>query len=207
MSFHDVRFPTGISQGSSGGPERRTLVSEAVNGREHRNQQWADSRRAYNAGYGLKSRADLYAVLEFFEERRGRLYGFRWHDRVDHSSSGGSGDPTPTDQELGVGDGTRTDFALVKRYGGAFAPYERRITRPVADTVVVAVGGMQTNAFTLTDLGTVRLDVPPDAGAAVTAGFLFDVPVRFDTDRLDVVLEHFDAGAIADIPIVEVREG
>lgn len=206
MAFHAVRFPLDIALGARGGPERRTDVVTLASGREERNARWARSRRRYNAGYGVKSVADMQAVLAFFEERRGRFHGFLWRDRLDHSS--GAGAPTPFDQVIGTGDGARTGFQLVKRYGGAFDPYERAITKPVAGTVRIGVDGVEAAGGWNVDLltGVVGFTQPPAAGAAVTAGFLFDVPVRFDTDRLDIEMTSFDGAEVPSIPLVEILE-
>ena len=210
MSFHDVLFPPEISRGSQGGPERRTDVVTLASGGEERNGRWADSRRAYNAGYGVKSLDDLHSVVSFFEERRGRLYGFRWRDHADAKSCLPSGTPGPLDQEIGVGDAIRTSFQLTKTYGLAFAPFHRVVTRPVAASVTIAVAGaVQSAAAFAVDAtsGVVTFSpghVPPP-GAIVTAGFLFDVPVRFDTDKLEVDLTGFHHGSIPSIPIVEIR--
>lgn len=207
MAFHAVRFPLDIALGARGGPERATDVVTLASGREERNSRWAQSRRRYNAGYGVKSRADMQAVLAFFEERRGRLHGFLWRDALDFSSNG-TASPTPLDQVLGTGDGVRTGFQLTKRYGAAFEPYERVIGKPVAGTVRVAVAGVELGggAFAVdADSGQVELSVAPGAGQSVTVGFLFDVPVRFDTDRLDVELTSFDAAEVPAIPLIEVR--
>ena len=132
MSFHEVRFPTQISLGATGGPERRTDVVVLGSGFEERNARWADSRRSYNAGYGVKSLDDLHAVIAFFEERRGRLYGFRWRDHTDHKSCAPGGTISPLDQVIGTGDGTQAAFQLVKTYGVAHAPWTRTIAKPVA---------------------------------------------------------------------------
>lgn len=204
MAFHAVRFPLDVALGARGGPERRTDVVTLASGREQRNGRWAQSRRRYNAGYGVKSRADMQAVLAFFEERRGRLHGFLWRDGLDHSSGGAV--PLPGDQAIGVGDGARTRFQLTKRYGANFDPYLRVIARPVAGSVRVAVAGVELTAGWAVDAatGVVEFATPPAAGAAVTAGFLFDVPVRFDTDRLDVELTSFDAAEAPSIPLVEI---
>jgi len=206
MAFHAVRFPLDIALGARGGPERRTDVVTLASGREERNSRWARSRRRYNAGYGVKSLADMQAVLAFFEERRGRFHGFLWRDRLDHGS--GAAAPTPLDQVIGTGDGSRTSFQLVKRYGAEFNPYERAITRPVMGTVRIGVAGSEMvegwNVDPLT--GVVGFAEPPAAGAQVTAGFLFDVPVRFDTDRLDIEMTSFDAAEIPNIPVVEILE-
>src|SRR5690606_4166115 len=204
MAFHHVRFPLDIALGARGGPERRTEVVTLAGGGERRNGRWHHSRRRYNAGYGVKSRADMQAVLAFFEERRGRLHGFLWRDGLDHSSGGAV--PVATDQVIGTGDGTRTTFQLTKTYGAAFDPYLREITKPVSGSVLIAVDGVaRTSGFTVdTTTGIVGFDEAPEEGAVVTAGFLFDVPVRFDTDRLDVELTSFDAAEVPSIPLVEI---
>ncbi|AVO44071.1 DUF2460 domain-containing protein [Phreatobacter cathodiphilus] len=206
QAFHEVTFPLDVALGASGGPERRTDVVLLGSGREERNARWAHSRRRYDAGYGVKSLAGLQAVVAFFEERRGRLHGFRFRDRLDHASSQPGAAPSPADQPIGTGDGETSGFALAKTYGLGPGAYVRPIAKPVAGTVRVAVAGVETAAFTLdATTGLVTLAAPPPDGAAVTAGFLFDVPVRFDTDRLDVNLTSFAAGEIPSIPLVEIR--
>lgn len=207
MAFHPIRFPLDVALGARGGPERATDIVTLASGREERNSRWAHSRRRYNAGYGVKSRADMQAVLAFFEERRGRFHSFLWRDALDHSSNGTEA-PLPGDQELGTGDGIVTDFQLRKKYGASFDPYWRPITKPVAVSVRVAVNGSEVLAgFTVNVLtGIVSFAAPPAGGAMVTAGFLFDVPVRFDIDRLDIELSSFDAAEAPSIPLIEVRE-
>ena len=211
MSFHEIRFPTGISLGAQGGPERRTDIVVLGSGYEERNARWADARRSYNAGYGVKSLNDLHAVIAVFEERRGRLHGFRWKDHADFRSSQPESPPTMLDQVLGIGDGLTTTFQLVKRYGGIHAPYDRQIRKPVAGSLLVAVAGiaqLEGTSFDLdatTGLVTFRAGHVPSAGATVSAGFEFDVPVRFDTDKLEINLSGFHHGAIPNIPIVEIR--
>src|SRR6478609_1824688 len=137
--FHDVLFPLDIALGSSGGPQRRTDVVLLGSGAEERNARWAHSRRRYDAGYGVKTFDALSQVLAFFEERRGRLYGFRWRDRLDHSSAAPGVAASPTDQVIGTGDGTTDTFQLVKTYGGIYAPYQRPIQKPVPDSIHIAV--------------------------------------------------------------------
>ena len=210
-SFHDVLFPLDVALKSAGGPERRTEIVAFGSGREQRNARWAHSRRRYDAGYGVKTLDALQAVVAFFEERRGQLYGFRWRDRLDHSSAAPSEAVTPLDQLIGTGDGTQTQFALTKIYGSTYAPYARPIAKPVPGSVRIAVGGIEVAADTdftcdhSTGMVTFLPGHIPPASAAVTAGFLFDVPVRFDTDYLEVDLSAFAAGAIPKIPLVEIR--
>lgn len=206
--FHEVRFPLRLALGATGGPVRRTDIVNLSNGREQRNQRWRDSRRSYDAGSGVKSLADLYAVLEFFEARGGQLYGFRFRDPVDWKSGAPGEAVSATDQVIGTGDGVTAVFPLVKTYADSGGSWVRRIVKPVAGTVVVSVGGVEkpAGAFSLDAAGIVSFAAGhvPAAGAVVRAGYEFDVPVRFDTDRIDVSLAHFDAGRIPTIPLTEV---
>lgn len=211
MNFHEVRFPTEISLGATGGPERRTDVVTLGSGYEERNARWADSRRTYNAGYGIRSLDDLHAVIAFFEERRGQLYGFRWRDPLDRSSASPESATTALDQVIGTGDGATAAFQLTKTYGSAHAPWSREIRKPVAGTITIAVDGIALaigsdfDVDTTTGLITFEPASIPAAATTITAGFEFDVPVRFGTDKLDVNLSGFKHGAIPSIPIVEVR--
>ena len=205
--FHEVRFPLDVSRGARGGPVRLTDIVTLASGREHRNARWVHSRRKFDAGYGIKSFAALASVVAFFEERRGRLIGFRWRDQLDWKSGPATAAPLPFDQRIGTGDGARTVFQLVKTYGGAHAPYERPIRKPVAGTVRVAVGltELLPAAFAVdAATGLVSLVTAPGNGVAVTAGYAFDVPVRFDVDELDVELSAFEAGQIPRIPLIEL---
>src|SRR6476646_2064103 len=142
-AFHEVLFPLDISLKSAGGPQRRTDVVLLGSGAEERNARWAHSRRRYDAGYGVKTFEALSQVIAFFEERRGRLYGFRWRDRLDHSSAVPAAAVTPLDQVIGTGDGTTTTFQLAKTYGALYSPYERPIAKPVPGSVRLAVAGVE----------------------------------------------------------------
>jgi uncharacterized protein (TIGR02217 family) len=154
----------------------------------------------------VTSLADIEAVVAFFEERRGRLHAFRWKDHADFKSCPAGETPSPADQVIGTGDGVTTAFQLVKAYGSGTRTYLRTIAAPVAGTLRMAVNGTETAAFSLDAMtGLVTLTTPPAAGATVTAGFEFDVPVRFDTDAITINLTHFAAGEIPDIPLIEVR--
>jgi uncharacterized protein (TIGR02217 family) len=205
--FHEVRFPLRLSLSTSGGPVRRTDIVNLSNGRESRNSRWRDARRSYDAGSGVRSLADLYDVLEFFEARSGELYGFRFRDPVDGTSARPAAAVTPFDQALGTGDGVTRQFQLVKIYGDSAAQSIRTIAKPEAGSVGVAINGAElpASAFTCdTATGLVTLATPPAAGASLTAGFEFDVPVRFATGRIDVNLQAFNAGRIPTIPLLEI---
>ena len=207
MAFDEIRFPTAISRGASGGPERRTEIVVMGSGREERNSRWADSRRTYNAGFSVKSLDDLHAMLRFFEERRGRLHGFRWKDHTDFKSCPPQQPVSNADQTLGVGDGVTASFQLVKRYGSGLRDYMRTIAKPVAGSVRLALNGVEQMSGWSADTttGNVTFTTAPGAGVAITAGFEFDVPVRFDTDMLDVTLDLERLGSITSIPLLEIR--
>jgi uncharacterized protein (TIGR02217 family) len=210
MSFHEALFPTDISLGARGGPERRTDVVLTGSGREERNQRWSRSRRKWNAGYGVKRLSQIELVTAFFEERRGRLYGFRWRDPLDHRSCAAHATPSPTDQLIGAGNGVNRSFQLAKTYGSAFAPYRRDILKPVAGSVRIAVAGAETSPANIsvdhqTGVITFAPGYTPAAGAAVTAGFLFDTPARFDADYLEIDMASFQAGEIPQIPLIEIH--
>ncbi|WP_313196620.1 DUF2460 domain-containing protein [Shinella zoogloeoides] len=207
--FHEVRFPLRVALGTSGGPVRRTDIVSLSNGRENRNRRWQDARRRYDAGSGVRSVDDLYAVLAFFEARAGQFYGFRFRDPVDHKSCEPGGAVSAMDQFLGTADGTTAKFEIVKRYADAGGETVRRIDKPATGTVTVAVAGSPVPATDYTvdyTAGTIifKPGKVPLTGT-VRAGFEFDVPVRFDTDRIDIDLGQFDAGRIPSIPLVEIK--
>ena len=205
QDFDEVRFPTDLSRGSSGGPERLTDVVTLRNGYEERNANWADSRRRYDAGLGLRSVDDLHDVLEFFEARNGRLIGFRWKDWVDFKSCRPAQVPSATDQVLGTGNGTNRVFQLRKTYSSGGRSYARLIQKPVAGTVIAAVNGVARACTVDTTTGLITLATAAAAGATVTAGFEFDVPVRFDSDQIVCSVDAFQAGAVPQVDVVEVR--
>ena len=209
MGFHEIRFPASLSFGSLGGPERRTEVVTLTNGHEERNSPWAQSRRRYDAGLGLRRLDDVEALIAFFEARRGRLHGFRWKDWADYRSAPASRPVAPTDQLLGLGDGVQREFALRKGYRSGAQVEWRAITKPVADTVMVALGAdllVDGKGWALDGTtGVIRFDTPPGKGAEVRAGFEFDVPVRFDTDLIQVSMASFRAGDLPRVPVVEIR--
>ena len=207
MAFHEVRFPDNIGRGARGGPERRTQIVERASGDEERNASWANSRRRYDVAYGIRRADDLAAVVAFFEARNGRLHGFRFKDWADYRSGLPSQPPGPTDQALGTGDGATTAFQLVKRYASGAQSWVRTIGKPVAGTVRVALAGVeQASGWSVdTAIGLVTFATAPAAGVAITAGFEFDVPVRFDSDALDVTLDIERLGSITSIPLLEIR--
>jgi uncharacterized protein (TIGR02217 family) len=176
----------------------------SASGHEYRNANWSEARLRFDAGPGVRGEAELATLIDFFRARRGRAVGFRFRDPFDHGSGAFGVAPTATDQLLGIGDGVRTRFALRKVYGeGA----ERRISRPVPGSVRIAIDGVErVSGWTVAGGGMVAFDEAPASGAAVRAGFLFDVPVRFAEDRIDINRVSFAAGEAPSVPLIEIRE-
>lgn len=209
MNFHEVRFPASLSFGSIGGPERRTDVVTLANGYEERNTPWAHSRRRYDAGFGMRSLKDIETLIAFFEARRGQMYGFRWKDWSDYRSGSTLAEVTVGDQVIGEGDDAATVFQLTKTYRSGEFTYLRPIAKPVAGSVRIGVEQDELRETIDYELdvttGVVTFAHPPAAGQTVTAGFEFDVPVRFDSDRIQTSVASFQAGDVPNVPVVEVR--
>lgn len=209
QEFHDVLFPLSIAFGSTVTRERKVEVLQFASGREQRNLRFAHSRRTFDAGNGVRSIADVRAVMDFFEARRGPLVSFRFRDPVDHASAPGASAVTPLDQVIGTGNGTVNRFKLTKAYGSGVDAYLRPVRRPVAGTLRVAVNGLEAPPadFSFDNVLAEVVFAPgktPVAGAAVTAGFQFHVEVRFASETLSVNVSAFEAGELPSIPLIEV---
>lgn len=209
MAFHDIRFPASLSFGSIGGPERRTEIVTLANGFEERNTPWAHSRRRYDAGMGLRSLDDLELLIAFFEARSGQLHGFRWKDWSDYKSCAPSSRPSPLDQPIATGDGVTTVFQLQKTYVSGLQSYSRPIRKPVLGTVTAAVSEdpkVEGQEFSVNiETGELTFVLPPELGTRISAGFEFDVPVRFDAEIIQTSIASFEAGEAPKVPVVEIR--
>ena len=207
QAFDDVLYPLALGRDATVIPEFSTSVSVTASGFERRNSLWSNARLRFDVGPGIRSEAELGELIAFYRARRGAARGFRLRDPSDHSSNGMVGAPLHSDQLLGYGDGSRSDFPLVKRYGEGGEQQERRITRPAFETIVVSVGNaIQLGNWELLEGGVISFETPPADGAAVRAGFLFDVPVRFAQDSLEIAGASFAAGEAPSVPVVEIRE-
>ena len=206
MSFQEVQFPTDISYNSSGGPGFKTTILRMANGTERRIQRWSQRLGRYSVNYGVKSVEDLYTVLAFYHSMRGSAYGFRYKDFLDCTSSPitgwdtslGGAPPTSSDQQVTLAD-NGVDYQLCKRYNvGTAWEFVRKISKPVLGTVVLSQAGS-------VDYET---GIVTGVSGSCTAGFEFDVPVRFDEsadEALRATIEFFDGGAVQNIELVEIR--
>ncbi len=206
QAFDDVLYPLALGRDTGVSPEFSTSVAVTASGHERRNSLWSDARLRFDVGPGVRSEEELGVLIAFFRARRGAARGFRLRDPFDHSSHGMTGEPGPLDQSIGTGNGLIATFQLAKRYGEAEEPQVRPITRPRLGTVRVSIDGVETTDFETLPGGLIRFGAAPAAGAAIRAGFLFDVPVRFAEDRLDVTGTAVIAGEAPSVPLIEVRE-
>lgn len=200
------RFPEDISYGSSGGPGFKTEVFEGYGGIEQRGQIWSRARARYNAMHGIRNIEDMDLVRAFFYATRGRAVGFRYKDHSDYQL---------TNELIGTGDGADRFWNIIKTYGGSTTnPYVRRIFKPVEGTISVTVGGAPVTFGTpannrvscdlTTGILTFGTDIIPAAAAAIRVTCEFDVPVRFDTDAMDVVHDAWQTETWSQIPLVEL---
>ena len=202
IPFDDVAYPLTLGGDAAASPEFSTSVAVTASGHEYRNALWSDARMRYDVGPGIRSEAELGTLIAFFRARYGPARGFRLRDPFDFSSAAMTGTPSASDQRIGTGDGMASRFRLVKNYG----EQHRRITRPQPGSIRIAVGGVETAAWRYEAGGWIVFDSAPPAGAPITAGYLFDVPVRFAEDRLDVSAVSFAAGEAPSVALIEIRE-
>ncbi|MFV0645793.1 MAG: DUF2460 domain-containing protein [Sphingomonadaceae bacterium] len=206
QAFDDISYPLALGRDVSVSPEFVTSVAVTASGHERRSTLWSDARLHYDIGPGVRSETELGILLAFYRARRGAARGFRLTDPFDHSSNGMTGAPTPLDQQIGVGDGLKSRFPLVKHYGEGAEPQIRHITRPHPESVQISVDGVTNAGWSLADGGMVTFAQAPAQGAIIRAGFLFDVPVRFAEDRLNISAAAFTAGEAPSVPVIEIRE-
>lgn len=219
MSFSEVRFPTDISYNSRGGPGYNTNVVVMDGGNEERVSRWESAKREYDVRYGIKSPDQMQTLHAFFMQMKGALIGFRYKDWLDYDScstghhyQGAAASITNADQTLGTGDGTITQFQLVKRYNSVNGNVVRNITKPVIGTILIALDGVnQTSGFTVdTTTGLVTFSTAPALSVVITAGFEFDVPVRFGVDNdksFKAAIVDYGYGNLDPITLVEISDG
>lgn len=196
MSFLEVRFPESISFNSSTILEFNTTIITAKNGKEFRNINWNNNKMKFNIINGIKTKAELNEILKFFRNVKGKAYGFRFKDWTDFSA---------TLQQIGIGNGEKTQFQLIKTYTTNNTTYTRKITKPVISTIKVFLDNVETNDFSI-DLttGLITFTTAPSNNVSITANFEFDVPVRFNTDILEISMESINSGKIKDLELIEI---
>lgn len=205
----DLRLPEKWSKGSAGGPMFSTTVTPVASGDEHRIRNWTHPLAKYEIAHNVHTPADLAEVRSFHYAMGGRWLSFLLKDWLDWTSApDGVSATSMLDQPLGEGDGAETEFQLIKRYAASVSQYyDRPILWPVTGTLKIAVGGVTMPSGWAVDRGTgvVTFDAAPANDAVLTAGFEFDVPVRFDEDWLSVTFDTINSQSAGSIPLLEVR--
>jgi uncharacterized protein (TIGR02217 family) len=191
--FHDVRFPDAVARGATGGPEFSTDIIAVASGFEQRNMNWSAARAKYDISTGIRTREQMAEVIAFFRARKGRAYGFRFRDWNDFEAEA---QPLAATADPLV-------WQLTKQYASGPSAEQRVITKPEAGTVVVRVNGnpVSVDVDHLTGLATFS----SEPAAQPYADFVFDVPVRFDTDHLPVVAVAYHIQQVSSIALVELR--
>ena len=206
--FEEVRLPTDVLYSSTGGPQYLTYVQVSEGGQEQRSSVWQIARHSYVINY-VKQESDRDSLFDFFHAMRGRLIGFRFKDWNDYKSVGSTDTIGFEDVAIGSGDGIETEFQLIKAYPKGNQLYNRDIVKPVLGTVRVGVDGVElteTVDWTVdTVTGLITFAVAPLDTLIITAGFEFDVPVRFDTDHMNLANLACDTGGM-NFPIVELKD-
>lgn len=197
-AFHEIQFPPKIAYGAAGGPEFNTTVTTTFAGFEQRNVNWLKSRGRWDISTGIKHKADMDAVIAFFRARYGKAYGFRFKDWSDYQGIG---------QNIGTGNGTQTAFQLKKTYVSGAGSYIRDIRKPVSGSISIYLNSvLQSSGYTIDyPTGIVTFASAPGNGVLVAADYEFDVPVRFDTDQINVRADGPARFVWDAIPIVEIR--
>lgn len=204
MTFIDSRLPDDVEKGAIGGPQFHTTVASLSSGHEQRNINWSQTRAKYNISYGIQRKSEMAEVINFFYACRGQAYGFRFKDWADYQM---------TLQPIGLGDGSNKVFQAIKSYAAGSAEFIRTITKLVEGTVTVYVEGIPVSCSIDYSTGVITLDnAPAGTGGSGPGGEEivsmtgeFDVPVRFNSDELNITMEIWDAGTVPIIELVEIR--
>ena len=214
MAFEEVRFDDEIAYGSTFSPAYSTRVKSSAAGYEARNANWSETRLTFDIGTGIKTQVKLDTLIATFHAVKAKFIGFRFRDWSDFTSKGAYDTPAFDDQEIfGPALGGETEIQLIKTYIFGTSSTIRTIRKPVTGTVKVGVGPQGSPVeltegigFTVdTTTGLITLTTPLIASEYVTAGYEFDVPVRFDSDSIPIELDAYKVGN-ASINLVEVRE-
>lgn len=208
MAFHDVLLPDGFQYASSAGPGFQTIVQTSGSGHETRIQRQSQALHRLSLIKALQTPTEAKALKAFALERRGSLHSFKVRDFSDYTSAAdGESAATNIDQIIGTGDGTRTTFQLVKRYG-YLGPneYTRTITLPESGSIGVAIDTVPTAAYTVSSTGQIVFSSAPADGEIITAGFRFYVPVRFSLEFEKWARLQADAFQVWSLATLDVQE-
>lgn len=196
----NIRLPEQLEAGASAKPRYSTEIVSTDGGWEVRNSRWAYPKHefSFSLSPGTKDDEWLTVFRNLFYAAGGSAEAFLFKHWSDFEG---------LDEEIGTGDGIETEFQLVKNYTAGAITRERKITRPVEDTVVifadsVVVPGASVDYST----GIVTITPAPALNVKITADFEFDIPVRFEDDEIELLGLTHDLDQPVSLVLLEVRE-
>lgn len=170
--------------GWEGGPEFKTQIIELMNGRERRNAEWSQAKHRYTAPFNNINKLAYREIKRMHLACRGMLHCFRFRDQLDYEA---------VNEVFGEGDGTKTQFQLIKTSVVDTIAYVRAV-HAVDGDITVTINGVATTAYTINDrTGVVTFTSPVPDSAIVRWSGIFDVWVRFAEDYLPFTLDNPNA--------------
>ena len=209
MAFPVYRLPPEVERGMVGGPTYQNVISESISGTEQRVQVWAKCRGEWDISYAILGDEEMNttfrSVVAMFRAHFANLYPFPFKDWGDYQL---------TDELIGAGDASDTTFQIIKTYDPSQVllgtpgsrTYVREIYLPRSGLVVKVNGVTQTltTHYTIGSTGLITFVTAPASGHAITVTGEFDVPVRFNTPKLDLTINENSTAEIGSLPIREV---
>ncbi len=205
-TLHHVRLAETLALSVRRAQQFTTEIVTAASGFEIRNARRAMARRHYILESGPIALSEGQKLSAFFNTRRGRQFGFLLRDWMDEHS--GNDAAINNDAPLlPIADAVNS-FALIKTYASETGDIQRRIFKPRRDGFKLSAHGRALQIdkdFTLdTVRGRVTMTENNYHAADLSAGFYFDTPVRFDSDRLEIERLEGDMVRIRAVPIIEL---
>lgn len=194
--FLEIQFPTDIAYGVAGGPEFYTDVITSSSGYEQRNINWYYARCKYNLAPAIKDKEQLDRLLAFFRICQGKALGFRFKDWSDYQIN---------NNLIAIADGITSSFQLIKRYSFLDQSIVRKISKPVPNTIKVYCSNLSEIPEINYSTGQIKFTKTPEKGAEIRADGEFDVPVRFDIDKLATSIESYEVYSHQEIPLIELK--
>ena len=193
--FYDIVFPESISMKSSYIIEYNTIINKSKNGNELRISNYDYPLLSYNVINDIKTKKELEDIINFFKLVKGRAYGFKFKDWLDYKV---------INQNIAVADGEQKDFQLIKTYNINNKLQTRKITKPKQVSIFINNQDITTNISINYENGIITFNTPPEKDTIISASFEFYVPVRFDNDKIEIVMKNEKVGEIKDLKIVEL---
>lgn len=197
MSFHDINLPKFVEVFAAGQPEFVTSYASTLSGREVRLLEKEFARQKYLIKNCRLSESQFRQFNSFFRARKGRKHSFRFRDYADYKVE---------NQILANGDGKTCEFQFFKIYQDFISSSHRLITKPIIGSVKLYINEQIIEAGINYDKGIIKLKEPLLVNQILTADFIFDVVVRFNSDSYEYTYSNDGSIALSPIELIEVEE-